>query len=76
MKKDTTCEIIAGGMCDKSVGYFIQPTAIVTRDPKSITMTTELFGPVVTLFVYQADKYEETVRLPSLMHHLILHRCN
>lgn len=61
VKEDPECEIISGGDCSSSSGYFIQPTAIVTKNPKSLTMTTELFGPVVTIFVYPADQYEETV---------------
>jgi 1-pyrroline-5-carboxylate dehydrogenase len=56
-------EIIAGGNCDKSVGYFIDPTIVVTKNPHSKTMEEEIFGPVLTLYVYDADKYEETLEL-------------
>ena len=56
-------EIIAGGSYDKSVGYFIEPTIIVTTDPKFKTMVEEVFGPVMTIYVYDADKWEETLEL-------------
>ncbi|WP_422859206.1 L-glutamate gamma-semialdehyde dehydrogenase [Flagellimonas sp. S174] len=62
-KADANAEIIAGGNYDKSVGYFIDPTVILTTDPKYTTMETELFGPVVTVYVYEDDKWEETLQL-------------
>jgi 1-pyrroline-5-carboxylate dehydrogenase len=62
-KKDADAEIIAGGNYDKSVGYFIEPTVIVTTDPKYSTMETELFGPVLTIYVYEDAKWEETLVL-------------
>jgi 1-pyrroline-5-carboxylate dehydrogenase len=62
-KKDTDAEIIAGGNYDKSVGYFIEPTVIVTTNPKYTTMETELFGPVLTIYVYEDAKWEETLAL-------------
>jgi len=62
-KKDDNAEIVAGGEYDKSEGYFIQPTVIKTEDPKYTTMCTELFGPVVTIYVYEDDKWEETLHL-------------
>lgn len=62
-KKDKNVEIIAGGGYDKSAGYFIEPTVILTKDPKYTTMCEELFGPVVTIYVYEADKFEETLDL-------------
>jgi len=62
-KKDPNVEIIAGGNYDKSTGYFIEPTIIVAKDPKYVTMCEELFGPVLTVFVYEADKFEETLEL-------------
>jgi 1-pyrroline-5-carboxylate dehydrogenase len=55
--------IIAGGHYDKSKGYFIQPTVVLTTNPKFKTMCEEIFGPVVTLYVYPADAYEETLKL-------------
>ncbi len=62
-KKDADAEIIVGGNYDKSKGYFIEPTVIVTTDPKYSTMCTELFGPVITIYVYDEDKFSETLKL-------------
>lgn len=62
-KKDSNAEIVVGGNYDKSKGYFIEPTVILTEDPKYTTMCTELFGPVVTIYVYEDDKWEETLHL-------------
>ena len=62
-KNDADAEIIVGGNYDKSKGYFIEPTVIVTSDPKYTTMCTELFGPVMTIYVYDEDKYSETLKL-------------
>lgn len=56
-------EIIAGGNYDKSKGYFIEPTVLVTEDPLYITMQEEIFGPVLTIYVYEDEKYEETLRM-------------
>jgi len=56
-------EILTGGNYDDSRGYFIAPTTIVTSNPKFKTMEEEIFGPVLTIYVYDADKYEETLRL-------------
>jgi 1-pyrroline-5-carboxylate dehydrogenase len=56
-------EIIAGGQYDKSKGYFIEPTVIVTKDPSSVSMCEEIFGPVMTIYVYHAENFEETLRL-------------
>jgi 1-pyrroline-5-carboxylate dehydrogenase len=56
-------EIIAGGNCDKSVGYFIEPTVIVTKDPNYVTMVEELFGPVLTIYIYDENRFEETLEL-------------
>jgi 1-pyrroline-5-carboxylate dehydrogenase len=56
-------EIIAGGNGDKSKGYFVEPTVIVTSDPKSVTMEEEIFGPVMTIFVYDNKRYSETLKL-------------
>ncbi|TPX34385.1 L-glutamate gamma-semialdehyde dehydrogenase [Synchytrium microbalum] len=60
---DSESKILVGGICDDSKGYFIQPTVIVTTNPHSATMVEELFGPVLTVYVYPADKYEETLEL-------------
>lgn len=62
-KEDADAEVFAGGTYDKSKGYFIHPTVIVTTDPKYKTMTTELFGPVVTIYVYEDEKWSETLTL-------------
>ena len=62
-KKDNNVEIIAGGNYDKSKGYFIEPTIIVAKDPKYVTMCEELFGPVLTLFVYEDSDFEKTLTL-------------
>jgi len=62
-KKDKSAKIIAGGNYDKSKGYFIEPTIIQAKDPGYVTMCEELFGPVLTVYVYDADKYEETIKL-------------
>jgi 1-pyrroline-5-carboxylate dehydrogenase len=62
-KKDTDAEIVAGGNYDKSKGYFIEPTVIVTTNPNYATMETELFGPVVTIYVYEDDNWSETLKL-------------
>ncbi|SFN90847.1 delta-1-pyrroline-5-carboxylate dehydrogenase [Bizionia echini] len=62
-KAHTDAEIIAGGNYDKSKGYFIEPTVIVTKNPKYTTMCTELFGPVITIYVYDQEAYSETLKL-------------
>lgn len=62
-KSSADAEIICGGNYDKSVGYFIEPTVIVTTDPKFKTMVEEIFGPVLTIYVYDENKYEETLTL-------------
>ena len=62
-KKDSDAEIIVGGNYDKSKGYFIEPTVIVTTNPKYATMETELFGPVMTIYVYEDAKWAETLKL-------------
>ena len=56
-------EIIAGGHGDKSIGYFVEPTIIVTTNPKFKSMEEEIFGPVLTLYVYDDDKLQETIEL-------------
>lgn len=62
-KKDRDAEIIVGGNYDKSKGYFIEPTVIVTTNPKYTTMETELFGPVITIYVYEDAKWKNTLKL-------------
>jgi 1-pyrroline-5-carboxylate dehydrogenase len=56
-------EIIAGGKYDKSKGYFIEPTVIESKDPLSLTMCEEIFGPVMTVYVYHEDNFEQTLSL-------------
>ncbi len=62
-KSNPTVEIIAGGNCDKSKGYFIEPTVILTKDPMYTTMCEEIFGPVLTIYVYHEDHFEEALEL-------------
>ena len=62
-KKGSNAKILVGGKCDKSKGYFIEPTVIETTDPKYVTMCDELFGPVLTIYVYDADKFEDALTL-------------
>jgi len=62
-KKSNEAEIIFGGNYDSSKGYFIEPTIIVTTNPKFKTIEEEIFGPVLTVFVYDDSKYEETLNL-------------
>jgi 1-pyrroline-5-carboxylate dehydrogenase len=62
-KKDKKAEIWVGGKCDKKEGYFIQPTVIEAKDPKYVTMCEEIFGPVLTVYVYPANSFEKTLEL-------------
>ncbi len=62
-KNASDAEIIVGGNYDDSKGYFIEPTVIVTTNPKFKTMEEEIFGPVLTIYVYDENKFEETLRL-------------
>lgn len=62
-KSSATCKIIAGGEVDSSKGFFIRPTVIETTDPNSKTMVEEIFGPVLTVYVYPDQKLEETLRI-------------
>eukprot|EP00095_Tigriopus_kingsejongensis_P000494 maker-scaffold701_size109406-snap-gene-0.1 protein:Tk00494 transcript:maker-scaffold701_size109406-snap-gene-0.1-mRNA-1 annotation:"1-pyrroline-5-carboxylate dehydrogenase" len=63
VKSQDDAEIVAGGGYDKSKGYFIEPTVIVTKSAKFRTMCEEIFGPVVTIYVYDENKFEETLEL-------------
>jgi len=56
-------EIIAGGKYDKSKGYFVEPTVVVTKDASSLTMCEEIFGPVLTIYVYHSENFEQTLEL-------------
>ncbi len=62
-KKDNEAEIIIGGGHDKSKGYFIDPTVILTENPKYTTMCEEIFGPVLTIYIYDDKDYEKTLEL-------------
>jgi 1-pyrroline-5-carboxylate dehydrogenase len=62
-KSSSEAEIIFGGKYDKSTGYFIDPTVIVTSNPKYPTMTTELFGPVITIYIYDDEDWEASLKL-------------
>ena len=62
-KNSDNHEVLIGGKYDKSKGYFIEPTIIVSSNPKSKLMCEEIFGPIVTIYIYDAEKYEETIDL-------------
>ncbi|MDG1395491.1 MAG: L-glutamate gamma-semialdehyde dehydrogenase [Flavobacteriales bacterium] len=62
-KSAVDAEIVAGGNYDKSVGYFIEPTVILAKTPRYTTMETELFGPVITIYVYNENDFENTLEL-------------
>ena len=62
-KEQDDCEIIAGGTYEGYKGYFVNPTVIVTSNPKFRTLVEEIFGPVLTIYVYDADKFEDTLEL-------------
>jgi 1-pyrroline-5-carboxylate dehydrogenase len=62
-KNDPRVTVIAGGNYDKSTGYFIEPTVLLTTDPMYTTMCEEIFGPVLSIYVYEPDKFEETLEL-------------
>jgi len=62
-KKDSAAKIWIGGKTDKTKGYFIEPTIIEATDPQYVTMCEELFGPVLTIYIYDENKFEETLKL-------------
>lgn len=62
-KRSSKVKVVAGGNCDKTKGYFIEPTVIETTDPKYTTMCEEIFGPVLTIYVYPERKFTETLHL-------------
>jgi 1-pyrroline-5-carboxylate dehydrogenase len=62
-RKNEGGEILIGGKCDKNVGYFIEPTVILATDPDFKTMVEEIFGPVLTVFVYEDEQFPETLEL-------------
>ena len=63
VKSQNDAEIIVGGNYDKSIGYFIEPTVVVTTNPKFRTLCEEIFGPVLTIYVYPENQFEETLKL-------------
>jgi 1-pyrroline-5-carboxylate dehydrogenase len=63
VKESDQASILVGGNCDKSIGYFIEPTVIEAKDPKYVTMCEEIFGPVLTIHIYDADRFEEALEL-------------
>jgi len=62
-KSNGDCEVITGGGSNGETGWFIEPTIIVTKNPKSESMVEEIFGPVLTVYVYEDNKFEETLKL-------------
>ncbi|HEX6915219.1 MAG TPA: L-glutamate gamma-semialdehyde dehydrogenase, partial [Chitinophagaceae bacterium] len=62
-KKDPKAEIWVGGKCDKKEGYFVQPTVIEAKNPKYVSMCEEIFGPVLTVYVYPANNFEKALEL-------------
>ena len=62
-KAASDAEVIFGGNCDKSVGYFVEPTVILTTNPKYESMTEEIFGPIITIYVYDDKDFVETLEL-------------
>lgn len=63
VKNDNKASILTGGTCDKTNGYFIEPTIIEAFDPQYVTMCEELFGPVLTIYTYKADQFDEALEL-------------
>jgi 1-pyrroline-5-carboxylate dehydrogenase len=63
VKSSPEAKIIAGGKGDKSTGYFVEPTVIVTDNPHYFTMEEEIFGPVMTIYVYNDELYDETLKI-------------
>jgi len=62
-KKSKDASVLVGGKCDKSKGWFVEPTVIEAKDPGYVTMCEEIFGPVLTIYVYPADKFDQTMDL-------------
>ena len=62
-KKDPKAEILVGGKCEKKEGYFVQPTVIEAKNPNYVTMCEEIFGPVLTIYVYPANNFEKAISL-------------
>jgi len=62
-RASSECQILYGGKGDKTTGWFVEPTIILTTNPKYVTMQEEIFGPVMTIYIYEDEKYEETLAL-------------
>jgi len=62
-RMDSDVDLIYGGNCDKRCGYYVEPTVLVTRNPNYVTMCEELFGPVLTIYIYQDSEFESTLKL-------------
>ncbi|PXF23172.1 MAG: 1-pyrroline-5-carboxylate dehydrogenase, partial [Methanobacteriota archaeon] len=62
-EEDPLCDVIVGGGCDDSKGWFIEPTVIQTSDPKAPSMVEEIFGPVLTVYVYEDHDFEDVLQL-------------
>ncbi|MEZ5019103.1 MAG: L-glutamate gamma-semialdehyde dehydrogenase [Bacteroidales bacterium] len=62
-RASSECQILHGGKGDKAKGWFVEPTIILTTNPKYVTMQEEIFGPVMTIYIYEDEKYEETLAL-------------
>ena len=62
-KKSDDVEVLTGGNCDDTIGYFIEPTTLISKDPKYESMCEEIFGPVLTIYLYSPDKWDETLKL-------------
>jgi 1-pyrroline-5-carboxylate dehydrogenase len=73
-KQDPNAEIWVGGECDKSKGYFVQPTVIEAKDPLYVTMCEEIFGPVLTVYIYQPGDFEKTLELVTFHFSLCIDR--
>ena len=63
VKEDDDAEIIFGGYCDKNSGYFIEPTVILAKKPDYFTLKEELFGPIVTIYIYDDENLDETLSI-------------
>ncbi|RKY49350.1 MAG: 1-pyrroline-5-carboxylate dehydrogenase [Candidatus Neomarinimicrobiota bacterium] len=63
VKSSAEAEILIGGTCDDSKGYFIEPTVVLATNPQFKTMVEEIFGPVITIYVYKDTEYEDTLHL-------------
>lgn len=62
-KSSTDTELLAGGSCDDSIGYYVQPTVVLTENPHHRLMEEEIFGPILTIYVYPEGEFEETLQL-------------